>query len=110
MPQIIYSMDKASKEHHREAMISMIRQWQESGKSQVQFCTERQIKPSGFNYWLKRYRESFASGVFVPVQVVRGKQSRKVLDTSIEIHYPNGTRVHLPASATLTTIRALIGM
>jgi len=103
-------MDKAAKENQRETMRSMIEQWHASGKSQIQFYTDNQIKPSQFYYWLKRYRQMITPGVFLPVQVIRSKQSQKSLDTPIEIHYPNGTRVHLPSTVSLATIRTLIGM
>jgi len=103
-------MDKASRENQRESMRSMIERWQASGKSQIQFYTDNQIKPTQFYYWLKRHRQMITPGVFLPVQVIRNKQSRKPIDTPIEIHYPNGTRVHLPATASLATIRTLIGM
>lgn len=103
-------MDKVEREKYRQEMTAVIRQWESSGKTQVQYCTEHGLKLSVFYYWLRRYHQGTSPGGFVPVQVVKGKNPGKVPDTSIVIRYPNGTSIHLPYSTPLATIRRLAGL
>jgi hypothetical protein len=103
-------MNKAEKDQHYKEMISIIREWESSGTTQVQYFTDHGLKPSLFYYWLKRYRESSSPGGFVPVQVVRGKNTGKTSEAIIMIRYPNGTSIHLPYSTPLSTIRTLAGL
>ena len=41
---------------HRNAMFSLIENWQQSGLSQKNFCEQHQIAAHQFYYWYKCYR------------------------------------------------------
>ena len=41
---------------HRNAMFTLIENWQQSGLSQKSFCEQHRIVPHVFYYWFKRYR------------------------------------------------------
>lgn len=41
---------------HRNAMFSLIENWQQSGLSQKAFCEQQQIAAHQFYYWYKCYR------------------------------------------------------
>lgn len=103
-------MSKEEKDQRYHEMISLVRQWENSGKSQVQFIREYNLKQYQFYYWLKRYRQSSAAEGFIPVKVLKGKARVKIPDAAIVIRYPNGTSIHLPYSTPLSTIRTLAGL
>jgi hypothetical protein len=57
---------------------------------------------SKFYYWLKRYRGGVDGGSFLPVEISHG------LNTSIEIRYPGGVILQLPASTKLSVLKQLL--
>jgi hypothetical protein len=42
-------------------MFSMIRQWQVSGISQIEFCKKKSVSYATFHYWYKKFRDSEVS-------------------------------------------------
>ncbi|MGJ1242111.1 IS66 family insertion sequence element accessory protein TnpA [Sphingobacterium siyangense] len=46
----------------RERMLSMIADWQQSGKSKKAYCTENGIKEATFYYWFSRSKENESTG------------------------------------------------
>ncbi|WP_270089285.1 IS66 family insertion sequence element accessory protein TnpA [Sphingobacterium sp. SYP-B4668] len=71
----------------REYMLSMIADWQQSGKSKKAYCAEHGINEAKFYYWLSRIKESDKSAVgFLTID----KASK---NSDIEIIYPNGVRI-----------------
>jgi hypothetical protein len=54
-------------------MFSMIRQWQVSGISQIEFCKKKSVSYATFHYWYKKFRDSEVSEEvnpsFVPVTI-----------------------------------------
>jgi hypothetical protein len=103
-------MNKADLQQRHSEMTDMIRQWESSGKKQVQFLSERGLKPALFYYWLKKYRQSLSPAGFIPLQVVKGKKITKTPEAIIAIRYPNGTSIHLPCSTPVSMIRTLAGL
>jgi transposase-like protein len=65
-------------------MLSLIQQWQESGKTQQLFCQEHDLTYPTFYYWLKRYRRRLDENSFIPVKISS--------ETHIEIRYPGEMR------------------
>ena len=63
---------------------AVIQQWRESGLTQIQFCTEQNIKFHTFQYWLKKQRLKNEPDVgdagFIPVGVTPNS------DPTIELH------------------------
>jgi hypothetical protein len=97
------------KQVNQTEMFRMVEQWQASGKRQIDYYRENQIKPFVFYYWLRKYRERNSPVGFIPVRVSKKKHDPPI-GTNIEIRYPNGTILQLPATISLSTIRQLIGM
>jgi hypothetical protein len=95
-------------EHSRQ-MLVMIEEWQKSGVSKKEFCETRQIAQWKFYYWLKLYnqKENNEPGHFVPVKTGRKKQAQTI---GLEIQYPNGVKLMLPAGTGIQVIRAMIGL
>jgi transposase-like protein len=87
----------------REAMLSLIEQWQQSGLSQKAFYEQHKIPAHVFYYWYKRYRKQRAgldqpatSNGFVQLQPLP-----EPLAGNIELQLTNGNRIifHQPVSA-----------
>jgi hypothetical protein len=85
---------------HMEEMYSLIEQWQESGQPQQSFCKERNLSYTTFYYWLRSYRRRMDESNFLPVEVSSGSH--------IEIRYPGGVVLQLPASTKLSVLKQLI--
>lgn len=66
-------------------MLSMIADWQQSGKSKKAYCAEKGINEAKFYYWISRIKET-NSGSFITID----KASKQI---DIEIIYPNGVRI-----------------
>lgn len=71
----------------REYMLSMIADWQQSGKSKKAYCAEKGLNEAKFYYWISRIKEIDKSAVgFLNID----KSSKH---SDIEIIYPNGVRI-----------------
>jgi transposase-like protein len=95
-------MKKQQRITRQEEMLSLIEQWQESGKTQQVFCQEHDITFSTFYYWLKRYRRGIEESNFLPVEISSG--------SNIEIRYPDGIILQLPAAVKLSTLKQLLNL
>jgi len=88
--------------NRQEEMLSLIEQWQESGKTQQVFCQEHDLTFSTFYYWLKRYRRGIDESSFLPIEVSSVSH--------IEIRYPGGIILQLPAATRLSTVKQLLSL
>lgn len=75
-------------------MFSLIEAWRASGKTQRDFCLEKDIAYGKFHYWLKRYRghdstTATRSG-FVTVEV---NDHLAAGSGALELIYPDGRRL-----------------
>jgi transposase-like protein len=95
-------MKKQDRITRQTDMLSLIEQWQESGKPQQVFCQEHDITFSTFYYWLKRYRRVIEESNFLPVEISSG--------SNIEIRYPDGIILQLPAAVKLSTLKQLLNL
>ncbi|MCC7575975.1 MAG: helix-turn-helix domain-containing protein [Methanomethylovorans sp.] len=84
----------------QEEMLSLIGRWQESGKTQQAFCQEHGLTYTTFYYWLKRYRRELDESNFLPVEISSGSH--------IEIRYPGGIILQLPAATKLSIVKQLL--
>ncbi|HKK66251.1 MAG TPA: IS66 family insertion sequence element accessory protein TnpB [Clostridia bacterium] len=75
-------------------MFSLVESWRESGKTRKQFCSEHYMKVSTFAYWVTRKNKAVpAAEGFLPVDLSAAGERKD----QIEIHYPNGVRLSVPA-------------
>ena len=93
-------MEKQDRIKRQEEMLSLIEQWQESGKTQQSFCREHDLTFTTFYYWLKRYRSQIDKSSFLPVEISS--------ESHIEIRYPGGVILQLPAATRLSTLKQLL--
>lgn len=91
-------------------MYSLIREWESSGISQLEFLKHHQVARSTFGYWRKKYlleNNSKAEGKFISVKIadsVTGATS----GLPIELHYPNGIRLVCSSGMDLSRLKPLI--
>ena len=95
-------MKKQERVNRKEEMLSLIEKWQESGKPQQTFCQEHDLTFSTFYYWLKRYRRQIDESSFLPVEISSGSH--------IEIRYPDGIILQLPAAIKLAALKQLLNL
>jgi hypothetical protein len=93
-------MDKQQRIKRHEEMMSLIERWQQSGKTHKLFCQEQNLAYSAFYYWLKRYRREIDESSFLPLEISSG--------SFIEIRYPGGVTLQLPAQISLSALKQLI--
>ncbi len=92
-------------------MFQLIEEWKASGKSKKQFCQEHQISHNRFFYWQKRYREQNNPAHrkrFIQVKTAKKPETPVIITGKIEIHYPNGVNLHLPAGTGMSVIKGMI--
>ena len=95
-------MKKQERINRQEEMLSLIEQWQESGKPQQIFCQEHDLTYTTFYYWLRRYRHQVDESSFLPIEISS--------DSHIEIRYPGGVILQLPAATRLSTLKQLLSL
>jgi hypothetical protein len=95
-------MKKQERFQRQEEMLSLVERWQESGKTQQLFCQENNLTYTTFYYWLKRYRRGQDESSFLPVEISSGSH--------IEIRYPDGIILQIPAATKLSTVKQLLSL
>ena len=95
-------MKKQDRITRQTEMLSLIEQWQESGKSQQLFCQEHNLTYTTFYYWLRFYRRRLDNSNFLPVEISSGSH--------IEIRYPGGVVLQLPAETRLSILKQLLSL
>lgn len=72
---------------HRNAMFSLIKQWQQSEISQKDFCDQHGVKTHSFHYWYKLYREVY--------NTVESRPTKKFIEIQAEAPSPTGAAIEL---------------
>ena len=84
------------KEQNQHEIISLIEQWQRSGKKKAEFCKEKNIGRSTFYHWLKIHDNHPIEKVSIPEVFTKISAPKK--QTSIELVYPNGVIIKANSS------------
>lgn len=100
-------MEARGSRYTREEMYPIIETWQRSGKSKIDFCRAHGIIKSVFFYWCKKYREENQEGGFIPLSVSPPSTTQM---PCIEILYPNGVTLKLPADTSAVLVRQYLGI
>ena len=89
-------------------MFSLIEVWKKSGKTQREFCQEKDIAYSKFQYWMKKYSEQSSLGKdpggFVPVVVNNEPKSSAVM----ELVFPDGRKLVFHQAVEVSYLQALL--
>ncbi len=64
-----------SQQSKQATMFRLVEQWQQTSKTQKQFCREQSLTYSTFMYWLKKYRQVKGQGSnFIPLEVTASQE------------------------------------
>jgi len=69
-------------------MLRLVKEQEQSGQSQIEFCKEQKLSIATFGYWRKKYlleKANRKTTSFVPLTIKPVEQQ----DTSIEVELPN---------------------
>lgn len=79
--------------------------------TQKAFCQQKGILLPTFQYWRKKLQEGKKENQvgFVQIRSV-SRTTDTHADCLVTLHYPNGVRIELGKSASLTTIRVLLNL
>lgn len=88
----------------------LVNEWQDSGKTQLAFCQERNLCYRQFNQWKSQFRKEKASdkagneGHFIPVTVAKPSP---VDPHQVEVILPNGIQIRFQRSEPVAKIAEL---
>jgi transposase-like protein len=110
---------RKNQKYSKEEMYLAIELWQESGLSQVKFCSREKLSVKTFSYWLRKYRKEKGfsvergrnvSDTFIPVEISRGGLSTEANPSSdrIEVSFPNGVQLSCPVGIDTSQLKNLI--
>lgn len=114
-------------------MFNLIESWHESDQKIHDFCRSKDIKPSIFYYWRKKYDSESSinnqSSSYFPIQSEGHQKNNNAsldsfqkiepiydnsplpsLSSNIDISLPSGVFISLPVTTPLSTIQAIIKM
>ena len=88
-------------------MFQLIEKWEANNLTIKAYCQEQGVACSVFHYWNKKYKlsKSKAKGGFVPIEVQHVETPALSV---IEIEYPNGMVVRLPAITPVSIVKQYI--
>ena len=93
----------------QQLMFSLIEIWKGSGKTQQEFCKEKDIAYSKFHYWFKKYNAQGStpdtSSGFMAITV---KNRTSVRGGGVELVYPDGRRLIFHHDVDPSFLRALL--
>lgn len=110
---------RKNQKYNKEEMYLAIELWQESGLTQVKFCSRENLSVKTFSYWLRQYRKEKGLSVghskkspetFIPVEVLQGGVSNGANPGlgRIEVAFPNGVQLSCPVGIEIYQLRKLI--
>ena len=100
-------MRKTSTEAER---LNWIRQWESSGQSQTEWCKTKELSLHTFRRWVSNYRKDQEAkeephSIFIPLADV---MQETVTFSSLELVYPNGVQLRIPAQVPSQQLKAFI--
>jgi hypothetical protein len=73
----------------QEQMFQLVEEYQQSGRSQKEFCSQQGISLAKLNYWISKYRqERQPSAGFFKIDTIPAP-----VQQPLEICYPNGVKL-----------------
>jgi len=73
----------------QDGWLSQVKAYQESGKGQKEFASERGISPSQLNYWIRKFEESEPK--FIELKTgPKVKEAIRRAELEIELSLPGG--------------------
>lgn len=87
-----------------QKMFELVDQYHNGGKTRKEFCTGHNLKESTFAYWITRRRKADQpQGGFTALDI----SQPSTCNESVELIYPNGIRVVVPAGDLVAVTRLI---
>ena len=85
----------------KEQMYYHYQQWKQSNLTQTDYALQQDLKIHTFKYWIQKFnKEHIKTSGFIAIE--------PLIPTEINIRYPNGVELALPAQTSFKIIRELI--
>lgn len=85
----------------KEQMYYHYQQWKQSNLTQTDYALQQELKIHTFKYWIQKFnKEQTKSSGFIAIE--------PQIPTEINIRYPNGVELAMPAQTSVKIIRELI--
>ena len=103
-------MESPTEQTLQQLMFSLIDVWKGSGRTQQEFCREKELDYNKFQYWLRKYKTAHgqakeeSSPGFVRVKV---KEVEKIFGR-VELVYPDGRKLIFHDSVEASFLRSLM--
>ena len=104
----------------RTRMFDLIKTYLSRDQTQKDFCLDKGINYSTFQFWLRRYRqnnenpeireEHLTSGEFVPIKLSPSSEYPNRSDFGFQIEYPNGIRILMEYVPDIGLIKELLNL
>lgn len=114
--------DKRAAPRRAEEMFPIMEQFEASGQTQQAFRQAHGFSRSGFQYWLRRYRQSkqgqaSEAGAFIPLKIAQGPSAKGFRNSDglaaktpqVVIHFGDGTQVEVHGQVEASFIRQILG-
>ena len=90
--------------------VSMIASCKNSGLTVKSYCLKEKIHIHVYYYWLSRLQtmEPQEAGRIYPVIIEKPGQEKRLIDHNLEITYPNGIKITVPAGCGTNLLHELI--
>jgi hypothetical protein len=89
-----------SRTERREMMMAHVAAYNTSGKSRKNYCAEHGLNLNVMNYWCLKERRQDEPVGFIALEPTTAE--------NMEVHYPNGVRLVLPAGMAIGQVAAYI--
>jgi len=89
-----------SRSERSQEMLAHVAAWKNSGKRRKNYCEEHGLNPHTMAYWCAKAGRVDVPTGFTPVELVAGG--------SIEVCYPNGVRLVLPAGMPMVQVAVYV--
>jgi hypothetical protein len=92
----------------QQLMFSLIEIWKTSGKTQIEYCKEKDIAYHKFHYWFRKYSRQGSEpvpGSFTQIKV----GSQPVSAGFMELIYPDGRKLVFNHAVDADFLRSLLG-
>jgi transposase-like protein len=99
-------MNNSQKKRHTKAdMFQLIEKWKAGTLTIKSFCHQQGIASSVFHYWNRKHKQSKqkSKGGFIPIEVQSAVEP--LPSPVIEITYPNGLVLKLPAVMPVSIVK-----
>ena len=98
---------QSKRESRRQEMFTFVEQWQRSGETQRSWCDMHGMHLAKFQYWVRKYRDAQSLHDNAKDFIDLVPPPPQQMATTLEVHFPSGAFVKLPASE-LDLVRQLV--